>query len=379
MCVGGDSVVLTCPRSELGSGWADGDGEIVRERGSMHHKATETSERIDLDLEGMRKKQPVHIRGTIHNPFARSGLWLRGTLHCHVDQPGKPQWQREAIPHYRALGYDFIAGMDHDRIVPLESASDLLVVPGVEISGPDHFLAFDIDELPEYEREGERIHRTATMVSRVKEMGGIAFLAHPFKTGFSWSELHMLCDAGLDGVEVVNSNVRSGGADAGRCDQIWHNLMREGRILSVVGNDDAHGPHEDPERLGPDGVSHAAWTGLLVEQFSTEAVLNALRAGRSYASEGPELLDLAFHDDGRLHVACSPCVACHVRSVGGNWGGASVHPEPGHSTAEHFVFDFTENGYRIVDYLVVILQDAVGRRAWTSPIRADLTITPRRA
>jgi len=31
-------------------------------------------------------------------------------------------------------------------------------------------------------------------------------------------------------------------------------------------------------------------------------------------------------------------------------------------------------GHRVQDGLVIVLQDAFGRRAWTSPIRLDLTI-----
>lgn len=342
----------------------------------MRKKPCSGPARIDLNLEGWKKKTPVRVGGTVENPFAGAGLWLRGTLHCHVNRPELPAWRKDCIPHYKAMGYDLMAGMDHDEIVPLESSSDLLVVPGVEISGPGHFLAYAIDQLPEYETEGGSFERTVAMVAKVKAMGGIAVLAHPFKSGYTWTQLHALCDAGLDGIEVINSNVRGKPADAGRCDQLWHNLMREGRSLMALGNDDAHGPHEPTEALGPNGVSRAAWTGVLAEDFTLESVLSAIRAGKTYASEGPELHDLRIREDGMVEIATSPCVACHCRSVGDHWGGASLYPSTGQTESERFELDLKEKGYRIRDALVVVLEDRWGRRAWTSPIPFHIEITP---
>lgn len=333
---------------------------------------TNNSSVTTFELDGWKKKQPVRIKGVVHNQFGVPGKWLKGNLHNHLDRPGNEKWLADAVEHYHQLGYDFIAGMEHDRIVDVSPRPDLVVVPGAEVSGPGHTLVFGLDELPVVDARGEACQRMAALIRSVKQKGGMTFLAHPFKSGYSWSDLKLLCGAGLDGIEVVNSNVRGKIADSGRADQIWHNLLREGESLIAIGGDDAHGHHEDIGSLGWGGFSHMAWTGLLAGEFSSAGILEALRAGRTYASEGPRIRGISCSDDGKMKVSCTPCVSCHFRSVGGSWGGASVFPDEDAAASDRFVFDFATSGYRIQDRLVVVLQDEYGRRAWTSPIRADI-------
>jgi hypothetical protein len=330
-----------------------------------------SEEEIRLDILGTHKRNEIRITGTIHNQFAVPGIWLRGTLHCHLGGHRNPEWVKGAAEHYRRLGYDFLAGMDHNQIIDLDPSPDMLIIPGVEISGPGHTLAFGLDQPVEQGEEEDPILRTANTIRRIKERGGIAVLAHPFKSGYTWEQLNLLCDAGLDGIEIVNSNVRGKGADAGKFDQIWHLLLRQGRNLIAIGNDDAHGPHEDTTKIG--GVSRAGWTGILAREFTVPSVLDAIREKRTYASEGPKIDSIEFSEDGKLTISTSPCIACHFRSVGGGRGGSSTYPERG-LTSQQFVLDLATAGYRLQDRLVIILEDAHGRRAWTSTIEMKLEI-----
>lgn len=324
-------------------------------------------------IRGTRKKTPITVSGTVDNQFAGEGTWLRANLHCHLDRPGKEEWRRSALAHYRRLGYDVVAGMDHDKIVSPPDQPGIIVVPGAEVSCGGHLLAIGIDALPEAAAAGPRAETIAATIGRVRAAGGLAILAHPFKSAYTWAELTAFCAAGLDGIEVVNSNVRGKGADSGRADQLWHNLLREGHRLIAIGNDDAHGPHEDLAESGWGGVPHVAFTGILARERSARGVLEALRAFRSYASEGPEIKQITVSEDGKMTVRCSPCVGCHFRSVGGSWGGASVHSPDGQAAAGEFVFDFAHQGYRIQEQMTIVLQDVHGRRAWTSPLRVDIT------
>ncbi len=331
----------------------------------------------ELSIDGMAKQRPVRLTGTIRNPFAVPGMWLQGNLHSHLDRPGKPEWRSGAADHYRRMGYDFIGGMDHNQIVDLGEPANLVIVPGAEMSSPGHLLALGIRSLPQLDKPADPDDGMVAMIEAVKAAGGIAVLAHPFKSGYTWEALRRFCAAGLDGIEVVNSNVRGKGADSGRADQLWHNLLREGWPLLALGNDDAHGPHEDADRSGWGGIPHIAWTGVLAEDISAQGVLDAIRAGRTYASEGPRIKALSCTPDGKLTVRCSPCVACHFRATGGGLGGSSVYPPDGQGVDDIFVFDFAVSGYRVRERLIVVLQDEHGRRAWTSPIQVDIDITDR--
>ncbi len=103
---------------------------------------------INFDIRGTAKKKRIRLTGSVDSQFSTAGKWLRGSLHCHIDQPKNPEWTLAALEHYYRAGFDFIAGMDHDRIVEVKRSNSLLVVPGMEISGACHFLAFDIAKPP---------------------------------------------------------------------------------------------------------------------------------------------------------------------------------------------------------------------------------------
>ncbi len=325
---------------------------------------------VEFNINGMKKQQPIRIRGSVFNQFAVEGTWLRANFHCHLARVKEdPQWPVTALEHYKALGYDVVGGMCHDRIIVPDPVDGIIVMPGAEVSCGGHLLGIGIESIPEGKKEGERIETISEMVRAISDCGGISVLAHPFKSAYTWNELGAFCDAGLDGIEVVNSNVRGKGADSGRADQLWHNLLREGRLLIAIGNDDAHGPHEDIGPSGWGGIPHIGFTGILVKDRSREGVVDALRAGRTYASEGPEIRSVSIDGEGLMTVRCSPCVACHFRSVGGSWGGASSFPEDGSPDAGEFTFDFAQQGYRVSDYMTVVLQDVHGRRAWSSPVK----------
>ena len=91
-------------------------------------EATEQGLTISFDVIGTKKKTAVRIRGTVRNQFAVEGSWCKGNLHNHLERPGMPDWREGAVDAYRQEGYDFIGGMDHDKIVPVPERSDLLAL-----------------------------------------------------------------------------------------------------------------------------------------------------------------------------------------------------------------------------------------------------------
>ncbi len=330
---------------------------------------------VHLDIDGERKEKLIRISGTVDNQFALAGRWLRGNLHCHLEEG---RWVDSAAGIYRDLGYDFLAGMDHDKTTPPDAPGELLVIPGAEMS-PGHLLVFGLDDVSFLRaRAGERAESTAEMIVRAKEEGGSCYLAHPLWGGWTREELEILCDAGLDGMEIVNSsNWKSG--DTVSSDQLWHMMLDPTTTLSAIGGDDAHGPDNVRDGDGIQAIARArlGWTGVLAEEASVRGVLDALRAGRTYASEGPEFRSVELRPDGKLIVRCSPCVACHFRGRQRGYGGRSAFAPDEQGVAEEFVFDFAINGYRVKDHLIVILEDESRRKAWLSPLRLDLSIQAR--
>lgn len=328
-----------------------------------------------IALEGERKGTPVRVEGTVQNQFAAAGRWLRGTMHCHLEGA----WVDRAPEAYREMGYDFMPGMDHSHgVVKLKDVKGLTVIPGAEL-GPGHLLVYGLDDVSFLSSGagGEnRLDRTVKMIRLAAEKGGLPFLAHPLWSGWRWEELRALCEAGLCGLEVICGPESPG--DTGHADQLWHQLLAPGVLLAAIGGDDTSGPEGLAEKGRPGGRYRRdlAWTGVLAADSSPAGVLEAIRRGRTYASTGPEFHSVALQADGKLVVRCSPCAACHFRSRQAGYGGTSVYAPGDPGTAEVFVFDFARSAFRARDHLVVILEDGRKRKAYLSPLKLDLRISP---
>ncbi len=324
------------------------------------------------DLKGDAKGKPVRVQARVANPFQMKGQWIKANLHCHLAgiDHGRPDWTATAPGVYHALGYGTIAGMDHDRLVPVDTDLPVLIVPGAELS-PGHLLALGVDRIPPVDRTAERFQATLTHIRQIREVGGMAVLAHPFNSNWTLDEIKAMVDAGLEGFEVCNTASWLKGA-TDRSDQLWHALHEQGIYLAATGADDAHGPDdvEDPRMAYRRG-----WTGILVDDFTVEAVMAALRAGRSYASEGPVVEGIQLSDSGVLEVATSTVTACHVRSGGGNCGGITLFPAEHKQVGNRFTLDLARMGYRFKESMTIVLEDEHGRYAWISPIRIETTLT----
>jgi hypothetical protein len=96
------------------------------------------------------------------------------------------------------------------------------------------------------------------------------------------------------------------------------------------------------------------------DSLSQDAVLAALRAGRFYASSGPDILYLS-HEGDTVTVRCSP--VSQINFIGRTQWGAHIEAAPGTT--------LTEASYRLRGreiYLRVECKDAQGRTAWSNAI-----------
>ena len=138
------------------------------------------------------------------------------------------------------------------------------------------------------------------------------------------------------------------------------------RTLTAIATDDSHYPLFD---IGD------AWTMVHAADRSRDAVLDALRAGRTYASNGPVLHDVQRVGD-RIEVHCSPCgsVGLHTRYQEG-WAVRADHrgrqegarilerDDAGLLVRAEFRPDVED-----LPFVRVVVTDAAGRRAWTNPV-----------
>lgn len=316
-----------------------------------------------FQIDGRDKRGPIRLRIEVDNQFEGGGRWLRGGLHSHVAQMGE---SREVCEHYMELGFDFLATTDYLSITPMPEATEAFVtVPGAEMFCPDgddltHIICLGMRHLPR-PLDGT-VEDVSRLVRDTEAQGGLAVLAHPAWSDYSWEKAYALAKSGLVGLEVSNRLTwQINGKE--RSEELWQMLFNAGVRLAAIGVDDAI-------VLDDADVTGRTWTGVLVRRPGVEGILEGIRAQRTYASEGPEIHDFRIEARGAVVVECSPCTACHIRSKG--FGVRSLQSA---APANRFEVDLAVEGYRMREWVFACVEDEFGRRAWTSaiPVRVNIT------
>jgi predicted metal-dependent phosphoesterase TrpH len=167
-----------------------------------------------------------------------------------------------------AVGLDALAVTDHDEIDAsldaAERAGDygLVGIPSMEVSSAaGHVLAFGIEDLVP---AGLSFDET---LDRIREMGGIAVVPHPFQSSRHGVAPHVSRDqlARADAIEVYNSRLLTGLANR-RAER-----FAAERGLPMTAGSDAH----ISEMVGQ------AVTDVRTDDASVEGILDAIRAGET--------------------------------------------------------------------------------------------------
>jgi len=320
--------------------------------------------------------------GTTAGAWDDEGIWLKAALHTHTSDTDGELPPRAVAEHYEWAGFDVLAITDHWTLTSVPSSDHLLVITGAELAvdplGEGRYteiLAIGIDEIPEdpggdrayWERIDNYDFKTfpdlSTAAAFITGQGGAAFVAHPYWSGLPPEVI--LNAEGLTGLELFNaSSERENGR--GDSSYIWDLALEAGRSLSAIATDDSHYPLFD---VGD------AWTMVRAADRSRDAVLDSLRAGQTYASNGPVLHDVR-RDGDRIEVRCSPCVSvCLQTRYQEGWAvradhrgrqeGARILQRSDTGAVVHAEF---RPPIADLPFVRVVATDAQGRRAWTNPL-----------
>lgn len=97
-------------------------------------------------------------------------------------------------------------------------------------------------------------------------------------------------------------------------------------------------------------------------ELTQSAIMEALSAGRFYASQGPEIHDLQGSST-EVHIRCSPVARINAVSLNGS-GGRQVATSPDQLVTEASISLNSPSRYVRVE-----ITDLQGRSAWAQPIR----------
>ena len=255
---------------------------------------------------------------TLDHPYRNlvGGQWLRGNLHTHTTNSDGEYSPQEVIKKYAKLGYDFLMISDHDHCTSTEdyaklNANGMILIPGNEISanGP-HLLHVNPDRLVDPSPRRQESIRAATagrgfvIVPHLNSLGVFNHLPH--HTCIEQITLDQLREwIGYLGVEIYNGTAQTETGLAYATGK-WDILLSEDRRVWGFANDDTH--LLNTLVLG--------WNVAYVKERSAQTVVDALEAGRFYASTGVIINDIQV-DGMRIRIETENAERI---AVVGRWG-----------------------------------------------------------
>ncbi len=254
------------------------------------------------------------------SPYFDDGTWIRGNLHTHTNVSDGSHSLKEVVDlyvrscRYRALPmmqYRFLAITDHttsgkkEMYRPIEdtdSENDCVLLEGREDSFGHHILGIGCrmtfqEDIIQKNSEEYTLEDYQRVIDEIIKDGGAAILAHPhwrFKDYFSAGMTQGL--NGYTAIEIINGDRFTGPGHLAT--DVWDAALTAGKRVWCTGNDDFHCVRD----------MHNAWNMMLVKEVSKEGVMEALRHGSLYASNGACFERL--YTDGEWIVA-----ECHHDSI----------------------------------------------------------------
>ncbi|CCK29403.1 secreted protein [Streptomyces davaonensis JCM 4913] len=271
--------------------------------------------------------EPGPVAEPVYPPERARGRgrdWYRGDCHLHSWYSDGRRTPAEIASLARAAGLDFINSSEHNTHSAhahwAEAAGDdLLVLLGEEVTTRNgHVLALGTDPGTFVDwRYRARDNRFGKFARQIRKAGGLVVPAHPHATciGCNWKFGFGEADA----VEVWNGPYTPDDEVAlADWDGMLVASVREGRSwIPAMGNSDAH---RSPDPVG------SPQTVVLADDLTREAVLEGIRAGRSYVAESRNV-SLSFTASGgrgshagigeRLRVGRDTPVTVRVEVAGG--------------------------------------------------------------
>ena len=285
--------------------------------------------------------------------FGKSRMKIN--FHTHTTVSDGKKTPEEAAAIYKAAGYDAIAITDHYIFSEGGSLSGLRILSGVEYDvyvchgrrGVYHILALGCTREPDVKREDAL--SAEAVVARILEAGGTPVLAHP-----AWSLNQP--ESALDLSDVVLTEIYNSVSDAGESSRPYSGCFADlaaclGKPMLLLATDDTH------YYAGEDETKCAVMVEC--EENATEAeILDAVRAGKFYATQGPEV-HIALEGD-EVVVRSSPVSRISLFSSAAWVAGNCVRGE-----------NLTEHRRKILPHEKFIraeVTDAEGQMAFTNYI-----------
>jgi len=223
-----------------------------------------------------------------------------GDGHTHTNHSTGKTTVAQNVAKAKERGLNWIAITDHRTISPkaecnAETSGDFICVVSEEVStAGGHILAWGIDKFVNW-----GLSPTYTMgdvFENIRKQGGLAVVAHPFAPDPDDYDYWGTYD-GFDAIEIYHgyagfNNVPLSTDMDGQALVKWEEYLNNGWRKTAVGDSDCHNASNTPD--GGDLFNKRGAIGyprniIYVKEFSLRGIFEAVRSGRLYITDGPEL------------------------------------------------------------------------------------------
>lgn len=234
-------------------------------------------------------------------PVWSAPMWAKGNTHAHTTNSDGNLPPDQAAAWYKSHGYQFVFITDHDRRTDPATCAGLvdesfIVLPGEELNTnagrhPVHACALGISTQV---KSGQGAGATAILQAHIDNTlaaGGICQINHPnWRDGLEYREILPTHGASL--IELLNTGCDDFGNYARpSTERLWDMLLSAGMRLYGAATDDTH---NYSLARGIEGSPGNGWVYVRVNALTQEQVVDGLRRGDFYASNGVELRDVSF-------------------------------------------------------------------------------------
>lgn len=223
----------------------------------------------------------------------RNGMgWWRGDLHMHTVHSDGNWTIAELISSARDTGLDFIVITDHntashhEEIDRLSQGSrQLLVLRGEEITtygGHTNAWGLPSGTWIDFRTHPGDTKRISSIAAAAHRAGAVISINHPFVLcgGCAWG--YGAAARGFDAIEVWNGPWDFTDEPALK---MWDKILQSGRRITAIASTDSH---------RPDTPIGKPATHVAARVLSEAALLNAIRQGRAYLTDGTPRLAITF-------------------------------------------------------------------------------------
>jgi predicted metal-dependent phosphoesterase TrpH len=291
--------------------------------------------------------------------FTASGRFWKGNIRTHSTASDGVRSPEAVCATYREAGYDFLALTDHFMAkygFPIVDTrpfrtGGFTTILGAELHAPAtslgetwHILGVGLPADFAPLQPGET---GAALAARAIAAGAFVAIPHP-----GWYALTAEDAATLPGAHAVEVYNHTSQLRTERGDGVYlaDQLLAGGRRIGLIAVDDAHFACMD---------AFGGWMMVKAEANEPEALLEALKAGRYDATQGPLIHQITWDVD-EVKVTCTAAASVMVLGRGSR----AVQSVAAGQTRVRLPFA----ALKAVGFARIVVADSACRRAWSNPV-----------